>query len=147
MKRFHVSLAVRNLGKSVAFYRTLFNAEPVVLKDDYAKWHLDDPSVHFSITTHGAVAGVDHIGIEAPGTEELAELRARLVRAEGEIFDQPDVNCCYARSTKAWIRDPDGVAWETFYSHGDTADYGDGTAASARIAGMTEAKKENARCC
>jgi catechol 2,3-dioxygenase-like lactoylglutathione lyase family enzyme len=144
MKRFHVNLTVKDIDKSVAFYNELFGAEPAVLKDDYAKWMLEDPFVNFSISTKGSVAGIDHVGIEANSAEELAMIRERLVKADSPIFDQDAVNCCYADSKKAWIRDPDGVAWETFHTTGQTTNYGDGiTPERAHFAESAAAK----RCC
>ncbi|WP_421790906.1 ArsI/CadI family heavy metal resistance metalloenzyme [Hyphobacterium sp.] len=126
MKRFHVNLTVKDIEKSVAFYNELFATTPSVLEKDYAKWMLDDPFVNFSISTKGEHHGIDHIGLEAGDEDELAEIRERLVKADSPIFDQEAVNCCYAASKKAWIRDPDGVAWETFHTTGQTTNYGDG---------------------
>ncbi|WP_421787521.1 ArsI/CadI family heavy metal resistance metalloenzyme [Hyphobacterium sp.] len=143
MKRFHVNLTVKDIDKSVAFYNELFAAEPVIRKDDYAKWMLDDPFVNFSVSTKGTVAGVDHVGIEASSEDELALIRERLVKADSPIFDQEAVNCCYAESKKAWIRDPDGVAWETFHTTGQTTNYGDGV--TPERAHFAEAPAE--RCC
>lgn len=138
MPRLHVSLTVENLERSIGFYSRLFKAEPSVLKPDYAKWSLTEPSVNFSISSRGATYGVDHVGLEAGSEEELAELRERLVEADAPIFDQECTTCCYAQSKKAWVRDPDGVAWETFFSHGQAAQYGDGTLDEARLAGETK---------
>lgn len=135
MKRFHVNLNVRDLEKSIAFYNELFAAEPVVREEDYAKWMLDDPYVNFSISTRGETPGIDHVGLEAGDEDELGVIRQRLVRADSPILDEDNANCCYANSKKAWIMDPDGIAWETFFSRGRIADYGDGTGeVPARIA-------------
>jgi len=134
MPRVHIALTVADLDRSVAFYSTLFGADPRVLKTDYAKWELDDPKLHLSLSTHCGETGVDHVGLEAGDEKELAVLRERLVAADQPILDQPDVNCCYAQSKKAWTRDPDGLAWETFHSRGQTAEYGDGTVTRARLA-------------
>ncbi len=49
MKRLHVHVAVEDLSTSIGFYATLFGAQPTVVKDDYAKWMLDDPRVNFAI--------------------------------------------------------------------------------------------------
>jgi hypothetical protein len=49
MKRFHVHVAVNELAESIRFYSAVFGAEPSVLKDDYAKWMLDDPRINFAI--------------------------------------------------------------------------------------------------
>jgi len=125
MKRLHVHVAVDNLARSISFYSTLFGAEPVVLKDDYAKWMLDDPRVNFAISDRAAVAGVDHLGIQVESTVELAELAGRL-KAAGEITrDQRATTCCYAESDKAWVNDPNGLRWETFFTFGQATAYGE----------------------
>src|ERR1700682_5453194 len=125
MKRMHVHVAVDNLQTSVGFYSTLFAAEPTVLKDDYAKWMLDDPRVNFAISTHcGETAGISHLGIQAEDAAELDEVYDRLARAQRPIVEQKATTCCYARSDKQWIADPQGVHWETFFSYGQSTVYG-----------------------
>lgn len=78
MKRLHVSLAVSDLERSIAFYAELFSTQPSVRKDDYAKWQLDDPRVNFSITSRAPASGFDHLGIEAEDTGELGEVIGRI---------------------------------------------------------------------
>jgi catechol 2,3-dioxygenase-like lactoylglutathione lyase family enzyme len=124
MKRFHVNVAVSDLDQSVGFYNTLFGTEPTVHKDDYAKWMLEDPRINFSINASKKSSGVNHIGLQADTLEELGEIQERLATAEHSTFDQPDAECCYAKSTKTWVRDPDDVAWETFVTHGEITHYG-----------------------
>jgi catechol 2,3-dioxygenase-like lactoylglutathione lyase family enzyme len=124
VKRLHVNVGVEDLGASVRFYSTLFAAEPVVLKDDYAKWMLDDPRVNFAISTRNARSGVNHLGIQVEDTAELAEVYGRLEAAGGATLDEGETTCCYARSSKQWIDDPQGVSWETFLTHGDSPVYG-----------------------
>ena len=124
MKRFHVNVAVANMEQSVEFYRTLFDAEPTVQKDDYAKWMLEDPRVNFSINLSSQSRGVDHVGLQADSMEELGLIQARLREAGAQTFDQPDAECCYAKSDKTWVRDPDDVTWETFVTHGQITHYG-----------------------
>lgn len=131
MQRLHLNLSVADLDRSVEFYTHLFGSEPTVTKPDYAKWILDDPRVNFAITTHGEKTGIDHLGLQAEDETEFSTIRSRLNAADGPILDQPDVTCCYARSTKAWVHDPDGIAWETFTSLGDSAVYGDGSEETA----------------
>ena len=125
MKRLHVHVAVEDLAKSIGFYSTLFGAQPVVLKDDYAKWMLDDPRVNFAISDRSSLTGVDHLGIQVESGEELAELAGRL-KAAGEVTrDQEATTCCYARSDKAWVNDPSGLRWETFHTVGEATSYGE----------------------
>ena len=124
MKRFHVNVSVADLGKSIEFYKTLFGEDPVIVKDDYAKWMLDDPRINFAINESTLARGVNHVGLQVDSAEELGEIQARLRAAQEKTFDQENAQCCYARSTKTWVRDPDSVSWETFVTHGQTTQYG-----------------------
>lgn len=124
MKRLHVNVGVEDIPQSVQFYSRLFAAEPTVLKDDYAKWMLDEPRVNFAISRQCGKIGVNHLGIQAETEDELGEVYGRLERAGGSILDEGETTCCYARSTKRWISDPQGVAWETFLTHGESSTYG-----------------------
>ncbi|MGB7098410.1 MAG: ArsI/CadI family heavy metal resistance metalloenzyme [Xanthobacteraceae bacterium] len=135
MKRLHVHVAVNDLKHSIGFYSALFAAEPAVIKTDYAKWMLDDPRVNFAISTRGRQAGLDHLGIQVENKDELKEIYGRLHKAGGNVIDQGQTSCCYARSEKSWIDDPAGISWETFLTSGESTDYGDGTGErDARIA-------------
>ena len=124
MKRLHVNIAVKDIAESVRFYSALFATEPTVQKEDYAKWELEDPRVNFSIGTCGRVAGLDHLGIQVESAAELGELRERLTRTEGPLLEEGEVTCCYARSDKSWIVDPQGVRWEAFHTLGPAPVYG-----------------------
>ena len=145
MKRFHVNVCVSDLTRSIAFYNNLFAQEPSVIKSDYAKWMLDDPRINFAITTHGSQKGVDHLGLQSDDENEFQAVRERLQQADMSTFEQPDVVCCYARSSKSWVRDPDDVAWETFVSHGESSRYDDGTE-STRMRSANEMLTED-NCC
>ncbi|MGR8948670.1 MAG: ArsI/CadI family heavy metal resistance metalloenzyme [Gammaproteobacteria bacterium] len=136
MKRFHVNLSVADLQQSVTFYQQLFAQEPTVLKSDYAKWMLDDPRINFSVTTRGTEKGIDHLGLQSDDGAEFEALRERLQQADMSSFEQADVTCCYARSSKSWVRDPDNVAWETFVSYGESSVYDD-EAESAGLRNVT----------
>jgi len=128
MKRLHVHVSVDDLAQSIRFYSTLFAAEPTVLKADYAKWMLDDPRVNFAISTgcrYGHAAGFSHLGIQAEDESELAEVYNRPSQAERPIVEQKATTCCYAKSDKQWIADPQGVPWETFLTYGESTVYGE----------------------
>jgi len=127
MKRLHLHVSVPDLDQSIRFYATLFGAQPSVVKDDYAKWMLDDPRVNFAISTRGRQAGLDHLGIQAENGDELREIYARLHKAGGDVVEQGQTACCYAKSEKSWIDDPAGISWETFHTMGESTDYGDGS--------------------
>ena len=139
MKRLHVHVAVTDLQQSVRFYSTLFAAQPTVLKDDYAKWMLDDPRVNFAISNRGAKAGLDHLGIQAEDDGELEEIGFRLAQADVAVTPQKGASCCYAKSDKYWTLDPQGVAWESFHTLDSAPVYG-------KDAGVREIQQKPACC-
>lgn len=144
MKRLHVHLGVEDLDRSIDFYSTLFAAEPSVRKADYAKWMLDDPRVNFAISHRPDKSGVRHLGIQAENGEELAEVYARLAKADGPVLEEGKTTCCYAKSEKSWISDPQGVAWETFLTTGESTTYGGGVEGAAP---ESHAATKPAPCC
>ncbi len=119
MKRFHVHLHVSDLAASQAFYSKLFAAEPARVEADYAKWMLADPPVNFAISTRGVQPGVDHFGIQVDNADDLATLKAQAQAADIALLDEGETTCCYARSDKYWVTDPQGVAWEQFHTLGN----------------------------
>jgi catechol 2,3-dioxygenase-like lactoylglutathione lyase family enzyme len=144
MKRLHVHVGVNDLEKSIQFYSALFAAKPTVTKTDYAKWMLDDPRVNFAISTRRDGGGVRHLGIQAENAEELQDVYARLKQANGPTFEEGNTTCCYAKSEKTWITDPQGVAWETFLTTGESTTYGGGTEGAAP---ESHAATKPAACC
>src|SRR6476620_1561893 len=118
MKRFHVHVPVNDLGKNIAFYSAMFNQQPTRTEADYAKWMLEDPPVNFAISTRGDAAGIDHLGIQVDSKEQLTEIRGHAASADMAILDEGETTCCYARSDKYWVTDPQGVAWEQFHTLG-----------------------------
>lgn len=140
MKRLHVHVAVKDIPLSIGFYSALFAAQPAVVKPDYAKWMLDDPRVNFAISTRGREPGLDHLGIQVENAGELNEVYARLREAGGNIVEQGETACCYAKSEKSWIDDPAGIAWETFLTTGESITYGDGTGENTARVGQMRRK-------
>ena len=124
MKRFHVHLTVGKLDVAVTFYGAMFGLPPTVLKEDYAKWMLEDPRVNFAISTRSDRPGLDHLGIQAEDRTELSEISGRMQQA-GAVLPQGESTCCYARSEKSWVFDPNGVPWEAFHTTGTSTVYGD----------------------
>lgn len=141
MKRMHVHVAVHDLDKSISFYSALFDANPAVVKTDYAKWMLEDPRLNFAISTRGRPSGLDHLGIQVENMDELHEVYARMRKAGVIVVEQGQTACCYAKSEKSWIDDPAGISWETFHTTGESTDYGDSTV--ERVARMAREKS----CC
>jgi catechol 2,3-dioxygenase-like lactoylglutathione lyase family enzyme len=136
MSRFHIHIAVDDLAQSVNFYSAVFGSQPSILKDDYAKWALDDPRLNFAISTRGARKGLDHIGLQAENDAELQMIRQRLESAGINGLAQEGTTCCYAESDKYWVQDPQGLAWETFHTLNSAPVFGE----------QPEAASQNACC-
>jgi catechol 2,3-dioxygenase-like lactoylglutathione lyase family enzyme len=143
MKRLHLHVSVPDLDRSIQFYATLFGVEPSVVKDDYAKWMLEDPRVNFAISTRDGAPGLDHVGIQVETSGELYELADRLKAAGAETFDEAATTCCYAQSDKSWVSDPAGLRWETFFTFGEATSYG----ADRAEAGLEAVANSGAACC
>jgi catechol 2,3-dioxygenase-like lactoylglutathione lyase family enzyme len=124
MKRLHIHVGVDDIPASVRFYTTLFGAPPSFERADYARWMLEDPRVNFAISHGRAARGIEHLGIQVDSEAELAEVQARLRAADRPVLDEGQTTCCYARSSKQWIADPQDVLWEAFLTHGEATVYG-----------------------
>lgn len=156
MKRFHVHVRVADLEASIRFYSGMFASAPSVRRSDYAKWMVDEPRLNFAISTSSAHRGVSHLGLEADSAAELADIERRFHAADGNVKDELDAACCYARSDKHWATDPQGIQWEGFHSRGllenedqpvaSTASSG-GCAPAAADAAQTIAPRAVSSCC
>jgi catechol 2,3-dioxygenase-like lactoylglutathione lyase family enzyme len=150
MKRFHIHVSVDDLAANVRFYSTVFGMPPTILKPDYAKWMVDHPLVNFAISKRGAAIGIDHLGVQVDSDAELRTLRDRVAAAEIQALDQPQSDCCYARSDKYWTTDPQGIAWETFHTLDAIPVYGDARRDKhtncCAVTPKTESEKSNACC-
>lgn len=116
MKRFHVHVHVDDLQKNIAFYSAMFDQAPARTESDYAKWMLTDPPVNFAISTRGDAPGVGHLGIQVESADQLSALKDNARRADMALQDEGETTCCYARSDKYWVTDPQGIAWEQFHT-------------------------------
>lgn len=114
MKRIHLHIAVNNLVESIDFYSVIFGTKPSIIRDDYAKWLLDEPAVNFAISLAVNYSGIEHVGIQVESDCELKPIATRLDNAEIRYTSQHQISCCYSRSNKLWLKDPAGLSWEVF---------------------------------
>jgi hypothetical protein len=152
MKRLHVHVSVDNLDQSIGFYSAMFSASPTVSKHDYAKWMLDDPRVNFAISQRGHATGLNHLGIQVESAAELSDMQTRLEALQPGVEMEDDVACCYAKSDKYWVTDPQGIAWETFHTLSNIPVFGESAhersaTASCCIPLAATAQGANAACC
>ena len=145
MKRMHVHVGVTNLQDSVRFYSALFGAAPSKLKPDYAKWMLQDPHLNFAISTRSGNIGLDHMGLQVDDAAELNALREHMSAANLSTHSDGETTCCYAKSEKSWVEDPNGIAWEAYHTMQDAQLYSAGNAADEATCRMPETRLET--CC
>ena len=128
LRKFHASLNVSDLDRSIAFYRVLLGAEPAKVRSDYAKFDLAEPPLVLSLIPGrpGAGGNLNHVGLRVRNAEELVEIQRRLEAAGLHTEREEGVECCYALQTKFWITDPDRALWEIYVFHDDIDEHGSG---------------------
>jgi catechol 2,3-dioxygenase-like lactoylglutathione lyase family enzyme len=114
--KFHLSLNVADLARSIDFYRVLFGIGLAKCHDDYAKFELEEPPVVFSLVPQapGPGGSLSHLGFRVAGPEEVRRAQESLAAAGLCTQDQNGTVCGYARQDKVWTRDPDGNFWEVY---------------------------------
>lgn len=146
MKRFHVHVHVDDLPRNIDFYSKMFGTQPARVETDYAKWMLDEPAVNFAISTRGhGHLGVDHLGIQVDNDADLHAMKAQAQAAELALIDEGSTTCCYARSDKHWVVDPQGLPWEHFHSLGTIPTFSEAPDLAHNLAIPNEAS--TAACC
>lgn len=122
VKRMHVAVNCTDLEKSLAFYRSFFGTEPTKVKENYAKFELDNPALHFSLNVrlfenHGVL---NHLGFQVDNTADVLDMGEHLRQSGLLLIDEMNTTCCYALQDKVWVYDPDGNAWEIFFTKEDS---------------------------
>jgi catechol 2,3-dioxygenase-like lactoylglutathione lyase family enzyme len=127
LRKFHTSLNVASLARSIPFYRALLGVEPAKVRADYAKFDLAEPPLVLSLVPGQGQPGgaLNHAGLRVRNAEELVAMQHRLEAAGMPTQREEGVECCYALQTKFWISDPDGVLWEIYVFHEDIDEHGD----------------------
>ena len=137
LRKFHASLNVTDINRSIAFYRVLLDTEPAKVRSDYAKFELAEPPLILSLIPGRSSGGVNHVGLRVRNTDELVEVQRRLEMAGIHTRREEGVECCYARQTKFWVTDPDAMLWEIYIFHEDIDERGDATVPLATIVPAT----------
>lgn len=135
--KMHLNLATRDLDASVAYYRTLFVAEPMKQYADYALFVTEDPGLELALDLDPAASAKhsDHFGVVVESAEAVDAAIARLEKAGYAVDIEKEETCCYAVQNKVWSTDPDGRRWETYHVVAEVAERGD------------EADAEGSSCC
>ena len=112
----HLAINVRDVEKSIAFYKTMFGIEPSKIRTGYAKFDVTNPPLNFTLNQvpfdgHGVLS---HLGIQVASTDDVIAMRGRWEAGGLDPRSEMQTTCCYALQDKAWVNDPDGNEWEVF---------------------------------
>ena len=94
---------------------------------------IEDPRINFAISKRGHNLGVNHMGFQVDSADELVSLHEQAANADISTVLEANAACCYAKSNKYWIQDPQGIAWETFHTLGGIPVYGEDNGAIALL--------------
>jgi catechol 2,3-dioxygenase-like lactoylglutathione lyase family enzyme len=112
----HLALNVRDVERSIEFYRKLLGIEPSKVRTGYAKFDVQNPPLNLTLNQHtfNEQGALSHLGLQVASTDDVLATRERWAAAGLITRDEMNTNCCYARQDKTWVHDPDGYEWEVF---------------------------------
>ncbi len=113
----HVSVNVRNVERSIDFYRRMLGIEPSKVRTGYAKFDVQNPPLNLALNEVPDLAhagALSHLGLQVGSTDDVLAVRNRWAEAGLVTRDEMQTDCCYATQDKSWVHDPDGNEWEVF---------------------------------
>lgn len=113
----HVSINVRNVERSIDFYRRMLGIEPSKVRTGYAKFDVQNPPLNLALNEVPELAGpgaLSHLGLQVASTDDVLAIRTRWAEEGLVTRDEMKTDCCYATQDKTWVHDPDGNEWEAF---------------------------------
>lgn len=112
----HLALNVKDVERSIEFYRKMLGLEPSKVRTGYAKFDVQNPPLNLTLNQHtfNEQGALSHLGLQVGSTEDVLATRERWAEAGLITRDEMNTNCCYARQDKTWVHDPDGYEWEVF---------------------------------
>ena len=112
----HLALNVRDVERSIEFYRKLLGIEPSKVRTGYAKFDVQNPPLNLTLNQHtfNEQGALSHLGLQVASTDDVLAVRERWAEAGLVTRDEMQTNCCYAVQDKTWVHDPDGYEWEVF---------------------------------
>ncbi len=112
----HLALNVRDVERSIEFYKKMLGIEPSKVRTGYAKFDVQNPPLNLTLNQHtfNEQGALSHLGLQVASTEDVLAVRERWAGAGLITRDEMQTNCCYAKQDKTWVHDPDGYEWEVF---------------------------------
>jgi catechol 2,3-dioxygenase-like lactoylglutathione lyase family enzyme len=112
----HLALNVKNVERSIEFYKKMLGIEPLKVRTGYAKFDVQNPPLNLTLNQvpFGERGALSHLGFQVASTEDVLAMRQKWGEAGLVTRDEMQTNCCYATQDKTWVHDPDGNEWEVF---------------------------------
>src|SRR5215203_1952414 len=112
----HLAINVRDVQRSIEFYKKMLGIEPSKVRTGYAKFDVQNPPLNLTLNqvAFDGPGSLSHLGIQVAGTEDVLALRDQWRERGLEPREEMQTTCCYALQDKAWVNDPDGNEWEVF---------------------------------
>jgi catechol 2,3-dioxygenase-like lactoylglutathione lyase family enzyme len=112
----HLALNVRNVERSIQFYKKMLGIEPSKVRPGYAKFDVQNPPLNLTLNeaAFGERGVLSHLGIQLGSTADVLQKRQQWAEAGLITRDEMQTDCCYATQDKTWVQDPDGNEWEAF---------------------------------
>ncbi len=149
----HLALNVRDVARSIEFYRKMLGIEPGKVRTGYAKFDVQHPPLNLTLNEHQFTdrGALSHLGIQVAATDDVLKIREQWIAAGLVTRDEMQTSCCYALQDKTWVRDPDGNEWEVFVvledNLAETAPCECGTKVGEDVVCATTATEAEANCC
>jgi len=153
MSRLQLALNVENVEDAVAFYSTLFSAEPAKRRSGYANFAIGEPPLKLVLIENPGHGGsLNHLGVEVEDTDRVDAEQTRLAAEGLATLDERGTTCCYAKQDKFWVQGtPDGERWEIYTVLADSptfaAEAGPQCCAGDRAGDATAASPATSPCC
>lgn len=146
--KIHLSFPVRDLDRSIAFYKKFFGEDPVKTHPGYVKFLPSIAPLNLALHADGKAAGdgANHFGIEVRDHETVLRHLQRIRVSGLEPREEMDCDCCYANQDKFWVEDPDGREWEIYVLNRDLDEPG---GRGVDVSGGNDASggRDEAACC
>jgi catechol 2,3-dioxygenase-like lactoylglutathione lyase family enzyme len=116
--RVQLALNVTDLEEATEFYRAFFGVDPAKQRAGYANFAIADPPLRLVLFENPrATSALNHLGVEAGTTDDVAVAAARFAAAGLATRMSREERCCHAVQDKVWVDAPDVPhgGWE-FYT-------------------------------